>query len=146
MTSSCQVDSTTYTKRDSVTRFFYSGFFLHKSSSPKTLKIKEGPFIIYLKIRRDICKSMCTTCISETGGKFATGINEKFEAALMGYSGAWEKLNHEKNLKSKILWHCPFKPLFILYDNSKWKIRYQNCVKIFFFFGTRMSRFVNEFF
>ena len=29
--------------------------------------------------------------------------------ALMGYSGAWEKLIHEKNLKSKISWHCPFK-------------------------------------
>ncbi len=24
----------------------------------------------------------------------------------MGYSGAWGKLIHEKNLKSKISWHC----------------------------------------
>jgi hypothetical protein len=23
------------------------------------------------------------------------------------YSGAWEKLIHEKKLKSKISWHCP---------------------------------------
>ncbi len=30
----------------------------------------------------------------------------------MGYSGAWEKLIHEKNLKSKISWHCPFKLSF----------------------------------
>ncbi len=28
----------------------------------------------------------------------------------MVYSGAWEKLIHEKNQKSKISWHCPFKP------------------------------------
>jgi hypothetical protein len=27
----------------------------------------------------------------------------------MIYSGAWEKLIHEKNLKSKISCHCPFK-------------------------------------
>ncbi len=27
----------------------------------------------------------------------------------MEYSGAWEKLIHEKNLKSKFSWHCPFK-------------------------------------
>jgi hypothetical protein len=25
----------------------------------------------------------------------------------MGYSGAWGKLIHEKNLQSKISWHCP---------------------------------------
>jgi hypothetical protein len=29
----------------------------------------------------------------------------------MGYSGAGEKLIHEKNQKQKISWHCPFKPL-----------------------------------
>jgi hypothetical protein len=29
--------------------------------------------------------------------------------ALMGYTGAWGKLIHEQNLKSKILFHCPFK-------------------------------------
>jgi hypothetical protein len=27
----------------------------------------------------------------------------------MVYSGAWGKLIHEKYLKSKISWHCPFK-------------------------------------
>jgi hypothetical protein len=27
----------------------------------------------------------------------------------MVYSEAWGKLIHEKNLKSKISWHCPFK-------------------------------------
>ncbi len=28
----------------------------------------------------------------------------------MEYSGAGGKLVHEKNLKQKISWHCPFKP------------------------------------
>jgi hypothetical protein len=32
-----------------------------------------------------------------------------FETVQMGYSGAWRKLIHEKNMKSKISWHCPFK-------------------------------------
>ncbi len=32
-----------------------------------------------------------------------------FLTALIRYSGAWGKLIHEKNLKSKISWHCPFK-------------------------------------
>jgi hypothetical protein len=34
---------------------------------------------------------------------------KKFETALVVYSGAWGKMIHEKNQKSKILWHCPFK-------------------------------------
>ncbi len=32
---------------------------------------------------------------------------QKFETSLMGYSGAWGKLIHEKNLKLKISWLCP---------------------------------------
>ena len=35
-------------------------------------------------------------------------IFEKIGNALMFYSGAWGKLIHEKNQKSKILWHHPF--------------------------------------
>jgi hypothetical protein len=27
----------------------------------------------------------------------------------MVYSGGWRKLIHEKYMKSKISWHCPFK-------------------------------------
>jgi hypothetical protein len=30
---------------------------------------------------------------------------------LMLLSGAWGKVIHEKNLKQKISWHCPFKRL-----------------------------------
>jgi hypothetical protein len=29
--------------------------------------------------------------------------------ALVVYSGAWGKLIHEKYMKSKIWWHCPFR-------------------------------------
>ncbi len=36
----------------------------------------------------------------------------------MVYSDAWGKLIHEKNQKSKISWHCPFKFL-LLYYHSK---------------------------
>jgi hypothetical protein len=34
---------------------------------------------------------------------------KKFETTLMEYSGAWGKLIHQKTLKLKISWHCPFK-------------------------------------
>ncbi len=34
--------------------------------------------------------------------------SKKFETVQMGYSGAGGKLIHEKNLKQKISWHCPF--------------------------------------
>ncbi len=33
---------------------------------------------------------------------------KKFEMILMLLSGAWGKVIHEKNLKQKISWHCPF--------------------------------------
>ncbi len=35
--------------------------------------------------------------------------SKKFEMILMLLSGAWGKVIHEKNLKQKISWHCPFK-------------------------------------
>ncbi len=43
--------------------------------------------------------------------------SKKFETTLMVYSGAWGKLIREKNQKSKISWHCPFK------GSDQWKIR-----------------------
>ncbi len=36
---------------------------------------------------------------------------KKLETALLVYSGAWGKLIHEKNLKSKISSHYPFKAI-----------------------------------
>ncbi len=62
-------------KRDSVTRFFASGFF-HESVSPKPLSIALGPFRFFSKIRGDIRSSRLTTGISDTGGKFAPGVND----------------------------------------------------------------------
>jgi hypothetical protein len=56
-------------ERDSVTRFFASGFF-HESVSPQPKSILLGPFQIFSKIRGNIRKSRCTTGINETGGKF----------------------------------------------------------------------------
>ncbi len=50
--------------------------------------------------------------IEDTGGApWAANVYanfRKFETALMVYSGAWEKLIHEKKQKSKISWHRPF--------------------------------------
>jgi hypothetical protein len=62
-------------KRDSVTRFFASGFF-HESPSSKPLKITLGSFRIFSKILGDIRKSRCTTGVNDTGGKFATCVND----------------------------------------------------------------------
>ncbi len=38
----------------------------------------------------------------------------------MLFSGDWRKIIHEKNLKQKILWHCPFKKLhsYVLFDDT----------------------------
>ncbi len=63
--------------------------------------------------------------VFDTGGKFATGVvdtggvpwlvnisanfRKKFEMTLVLFSGAWGTVIHEKNLKQKISWHCPFK-------------------------------------
>ncbi len=32
----------------------------------------------------------------------------------MLFSGGWGKMIHEKNLKQKISWHCPFKHVLML--------------------------------
>jgi hypothetical protein len=75
--------------RDSVTRYFASGFF-HDSSSPKLLKKMLGLFGIFLKIIGDIHKSRCTTGIKGAGGKFAIGVNDtggKFAAVFNNTSG-----------------------------------------------------------
>jgi hypothetical protein len=62
-------------KRDSVTRFFASGFF-YVSVSPQPQNVPLGPFRIFSKIRGDIRKSRCTTGVNDTAGKFATGVND----------------------------------------------------------------------
>jgi hypothetical protein len=63
-----------YPLKGQCNEIFASGFF-HESVSPKPLSIPLGPFQIFLKIRGDIRSSRLTIGISDTGGKFATGIN-----------------------------------------------------------------------
>ncbi len=43
----------------------------------------------------------------------------------MLYSGAWGKLIREKNRKSKISWHCPFKETTMFLHNNDGKPRQQ---------------------
>jgi hypothetical protein len=52
--------------------------------------------------------------IIDTGGapwlaSIPANFRKKFEMILMLLSGAWGKVIHEKYLKQKISWHCPFK-------------------------------------
>jgi hypothetical protein len=47
----------------------------HKSSDPKPLKITEGSFQIFSKMRGDIRMSRYTTGINNTSGKFAHDVN-----------------------------------------------------------------------
>jgi hypothetical protein len=65
-------------ERDSVTRFFASGFF-HQSVSPQPQSIPKGPFQIFSKIHGDIRSSRLTTGINNTGGKWKNLISEKFK-------------------------------------------------------------------
>ncbi len=121
--------------------------FFHESVSPKLLSIPLGQFRIFSKIRGDI-RSRCRWYrwqifrgIVDTGGKFATGVNntrgtggichrcrwhwwctltcenlreflKKIEMTVKLFSGVWGKVIHEKNLKQKILWHGPFQSFF----------------------------------
>ncbi len=83
------------------------------------------------------------TGVIDTGGKFATGgapwlanISANFRKNLEWllnyfFSGAWGKVIHEKNLKQKISWHCPFEEIIKIASVSG---QYQNlrevCVTI----------------
>ena len=57
--------------------------------------------------------------------------SKKFETALMVYSGAWGKLIHEKNQKSKISWHCPFKYFIYVGEHTSVGCIIQKCLAIF---------------
>jgi hypothetical protein len=57
-------------------------WFFHESIFPQTQSIPLGPFQVFSKIHEDICKSRCTTGISDTGSKFATGINDTWRQIL----------------------------------------------------------------
>ncbi len=53
--------------------------------------------------------SICHPCQWHWWCTLGENISKKCQTAIMGYSGAWGKPIHEKNLKSKISWHCPFR-------------------------------------
>ncbi len=91
--------------KGSVTRFSTSGFFswisfpLVNNTSGTAGKI----------CRRCRWNRWCTlTC------EYFREFPKKFEMTLMLFSGAWGKVIHEKNLKQKISWHCPF-------NRGKWE-------------------------
>ncbi len=68
-----------------------------------------------LKLRKSprICHRICHRCRwhrwQTLSHEYLREFSKKFEMTLMVYSGAWGNLIHEKNQKSKISWHCPFK-------------------------------------
>jgi hypothetical protein len=94
-------------------------WFFYGTVSPQPQRIPLGPFRIFSKIRGDIRKSttpaakippISTTPAANFATSFASVVDiEMLLMAVMVYSGTWEKLIHEKNQKSKISWHCPFK-------------------------------------
>jgi hypothetical protein len=53
--------------------------------------------------------SVSPTLVVYLEPRYLREFSKKFEMAVMVYSGAWGKLIHEKNQKSKISLHCPFK-------------------------------------
>jgi hypothetical protein len=62
------------------------------------------PDIVPIIFHRCCWHRWCTlTC------EYLREFSKNFEMILMLFSGAWGKVNHEKNLKQKISWHCPFK-------------------------------------
>ncbi len=71
-------------RRDSVTRFFASGFF-HQSVSPQPQSIPFGPFQIFSKIRGDIRRSRLTTGVVDTGGKWKKSSIKKILIILLGH-------------------------------------------------------------
>ncbi len=59
-----------------------------------------------------------TTPVINLEQRISPRFSKKFEAALTVYSGAWGKLIHEKNQKSKISWHCPFNVRYLFSLNE----------------------------
>jgi hypothetical protein len=65
-------------------------WFFHESVSPQPQSIPLGLFRIFSKIGGDIRKPRCNTVINDTGGKFATCVNdtgEKIVADIIDTAG-----------------------------------------------------------
>jgi hypothetical protein len=98
--------------KETVPRDFRLLVFFHESVSPKPLSI---PLVNNTSgtggkiCRRCRWNRWCTlTC------EYLREFPKKFEMTLTLFSGAWGKAIHEKNLKKKISWHCPF-------NRGKWE-------------------------
>ncbi len=59
------------------------------------------------------CYRWCTfTC------EYLCEFTKIFEMTLILFSWAWGKMVHEKNMKQKILWDCPFKAVYVFFSVS----------------------------
>jgi hypothetical protein len=85
-----------------VSQDFLLQVFFHESPSPKPLKITLKSFRIFLKIRRDIRKSRCTTGVNDIGGNFAPGVNDTSDKIAAGISDTGGKFCHQFRL---CCWH-----------------------------------------
>ncbi len=59
--------------------------------------------------RWQICHRFCWHRWCTLTCEYLREFSKKFEMILMSFSGALGKVIHDKNLKQKISWHCPFK-------------------------------------
>ncbi len=116
--------------KGTVSRDFLLRFF-HASSSPKSLKITLGSFRIFSKIRGDIRKSRCTMHRCQRhrctlSCEYLCKVSNKFETALMGYSGAWgNRFMKKSEVENLVVEHCPFKGIV------SWVARYgRNALRI----------------
>jgi hypothetical protein len=57
-----------------------------------------------------------TTPVVHLEPRITPRIFEKFERAVMVYSGAWGNLFMKKNQELKISWYCPFKQIEAVHD------------------------------
>jgi hypothetical protein len=85
--------------------FDFRGFF---PQAPKyTIKAISN---FFKNFRRNL--QICHRCRWYNGAPWFANISANFskniEITLTLFSGAWGKMIHEKNLKQKISWHCPF--------------------------------------
>ncbi len=73
-----------YNYRDSVRRFFASGFF-HESVSTKPLIIPLGPFRFFSKISGDIRSTRVAAGVVDTGGKWKKSSMRKIFMISFGH-------------------------------------------------------------
>ncbi len=63
---------------------------------------------------------------------------------LLLFSGAWEKVIHETNLKQKLSWHCPFKKHWLISVKKRLELVMNNN-NTFFLFQKEVACFSTNF-